>query len=718
MGGFNIDGRTREFDTGLPDPGIKPTHWVNADQSAPDVVVDGKLADFTPTLKKTLAQYIGSLTANASVDYPVDGSTSKVASIETSAGFPALQTPTAPAIPINVSEFAADTKGTLDVNLSSLSTSFAKLGAAFRKGRANPTTKQFDGNDLLASVVGNASYTSTTKTFTSDPNLTSDAVSNAVAVAGHLDHNKSINYGVASYTKSVLGNNRFTDASNAFSIAKTDAMGFNPELTQQLILGAYESTAATVSMGRLASIGPLLTLRASQVLGAGNSGVDPNDAGTQLAALLPSPNQLGVALIDQNSLTAGDILNGLTNDDITDSSFVLSFGGSWGQLNNADDPYYGTDALGMVVLSVALVAVMALSFDLLSVILGLITPTLNAPARDGLGRYSLGEYIPGTKKANQNNAGGIGGIVSAASSLNFGSMLGIQPTDFPFQKALESGMDAFFQLPQPSGGILSQVGSQLLGAVTSAIDSPGFNSIVARTIIRSGAIIVNQIKKIGGNPMNAITQILALIDVLRSSKIIAACNIFATLGDAILTEDTNNQDPQDATRVSLSDALPNDATNVEVGKSRLQNSLKLAWASNRAPANILLPDTIVGTAYVVNNLDQFNAFIGTQEDSLSNVQSTMTTDTDSGRISNTIAQQYEVQLESSYVPFYFHDMRTNEMISFHAFLTSLTDDYTASYEKTEGLGRAEPIRTYRGTERRINMSFYIAATSLLDFDEM
>ena len=69
-------------------------------------------------------------------------------------------------------------------------------------------------------------------------------------------------------------------------------------------------------------------------------------------------------------------------------------------------------------------------------------------------------------------------------------------------------------------------------------------------------------------------------------------------------------------------------------------------------------------------------------------------------------------------PFYFHDLRTNEIVAFHAFLNGLDDSYSAEYNKTGGLGRVDKVQIYRDTTRRISLSFYVAATSKEDFNEM
>jgi hypothetical protein len=70
------------------------------------------------------------------------------------------------------------------------------------------------------------------------------------------------------------------------------------------------------------------------------------------------------------------------------------------------------------------------------------------------------------------------------------------------------------------------------------------------------------------------------------------------------------------------------------------------------------------------------------------------------------------------MPFYFHDLRTNELLGFHAFLTSLNDDYTANYESTEAYGRVDPVKAYKSTSRKIGLSFLVVATSENDFQDM
>jgi len=82
------------------------------------------------------------------------------------------------------------------------------------------------------------------------------------------------------------------------------------------------------------------------------------------------------------------------------------------------------------------------------------------------------------------------------------------------------------------------------------------------------------------------------------------------------------------------------------------------------------------------------------------------------------AKLLEDRLGAEYMPFNFRDLRTNEIVAFHAFLETLTDGYTANFTETKGFGRADPIQNYSNTNRSIGLSFWVVATSKEDFDEM
>jgi len=91
---------------------------------------------------------------------------------------------------------------------------------------------------------------------------------------------------------------------------------------------------------------------------------------------------------------------------------------------------------------------------------------------------------------------------------------------------------------------------------------------------------------------------------------------------------------------------------------------------------------------------------------------------ETGRISSKTVRAIESVLDAEYMPFYFHDLRTNEIISFHAFLDDLTDSYTANYNGTSGYGRIENVQTYKDTKRSVGCTFHIVGMNPQDFDYM
>ena len=88
------------------------------------------------------------------------------------------------------------------------------------------------------------------------------------------------------------------------------------------------------------------------------------------------------------------------------------------------------------------------------------------------------------------------------------------------------------------------------------------------------------------------------------------------------------------------------------------------------------------------------------------------------RLPKEIVKEIEDYLESEYVPFYIHDVRTNEILSFHAFIESISDSFNPEYNSASGFGRIDDVKSYIKTTRNINLSFTIAATSEEDHDFM
>jgi hypothetical protein len=78
----------------------------------------------------------------------------------------------------------------------------------------------------------------------------------------------------------------------------------------------------------------------------------------------------------------------------------------------------------------------------------------------------------------------------------------------------------------------------------------------------------------------------------------------------------------------------------------------------------------------------------------------------------------ENAMEAEYMPFYIHDLRTHEIFSMPAFITTFSEQFAATYNSATGFGRQDPVRIYQSTERSVTFSFILAAFSEEDFDHM
>lgn len=132
------------------------------------------------------------------------------------------------------------------------------------------------------------------------------------------------------------------------------------------------------------------------------------------------------------------------------------------------------------------------------------------------------------------------------------------------------------------------------------------------------------------------------------------------------------------------------------------------------PQGLLLNDSLIKDIFSVQKPGAKLVNIG--KDLLQNFYKPK--NSEGNRLPGTLVKQIEEHLESEYMPFYFHDLRTNEIISFHAFLSNISDSFNPGYDTVTGFGRIEGAKIYKNTSRSINLSFNLVSTSKKDFDLM
>tara|TARA_R110001583_G_scaffold12000_3_gene53526 strand:- start:7116 stop:10706 length:3591 start_codon:yes stop_codon:yes gene_type:complete len=319
-----------------------------------------------------------------------------------------------------------------------------------------------------------------------------------------------------------------------------------------------------------------------------------------------------------------------------------------------------------------------------------------------------GPYFPGQTS-----------MLARTAKLDFLMSSIMVPTVYSYGKCVERGVEVVF------GSEMSKpMNDKVVGRYQGVAESPGFWYAVSRSVLKKNALLQNKIsngeESYESDPTVIIGQTLAGI---ADAEMIGVLNSFASIGDKSLQMTGGASfDSSDAVSPLNVDSLP-DGPSTRVSKSRSQSgltSLSLAWRGNALPALYLVPRNVIAASQNMNTYAAGgNPIKGhTSSDLAKKSFININGENQSARIPIDVVRGVENVLDAEYVPFYFHDVRTNEIISFHAFLSSMTDRYTANYSESRGYGRVDPVKVYRNTTRNISLTFYAAATSKEDFDEM
>jgi hypothetical protein len=591
----------------------------------------------------------------------------------------------------------------------------------FNKGKGSAA---YDGNNLLKNVSGNLDAVSPgAKTAKYSSGQLDDTGSTSLDSSGldlggtGMDSNNPL--------QTYVGTRGDALSSMASKGRWSSGMIVGPKFNKILKL----ADGTEVSQLKMAAVGIGLTQRASAEIPAWKSDktnpFNPLDNTAELKAVIPSVAQLGILKVNNSLLEAKDVLLSLEDHAEFDPEALTSIapfdGQSWGNLTSPSEPFDDPSSIGLSVTMILLVLA-------IGELLGLF---VNVPYEKVKTKASSGQRVLGAYKFVE------GKKISNTVVLDLG-ILGFIKTNNSFATSLGLGSRAFFL-----GADRAEItGPELaLGATGIGIDaiigdgsSTGANLVVARTIIRSGLMMaqffdmVNKRGKLSGAA--GVKAAAGILKVIRSSKLVSAINVFAALGDTLLDRQSlrgqKTTDPSgNPVDISGFDAAPaNSIAHSTVRKNRLTAGnvydATLAWSAKRAPSMYLIPKNILALQRLDadSSLGSFKGALGltrTDKDGKVKVEHQQT---DNGRINNKRREDLEKILDAEYVPFYFHDVRTNEIVSFHAFLTALSDDYSASYDSVEGFGRVEPVKIYKGTTRKIGISFVVAATSDEDFQHM
>jgi hypothetical protein len=643
---------------------------------------DWGIDDLREPIKKTMGDYLNCLTAETGNKYKIDPGSDEI-SYRDPTGAPAAFTVAGS----NKESFTSES-GLKDWSTDFLDSKSENmtLGSYLSKGKPVLAGTE-SGHDLLSSVDGGEGITKSGKA--------------SVATDGKGNIPQQISQ--------VLRTNRFNPTQGSSPFIEDGEIPLGPGRLRSA-LGEFDG-GVEITYEDISKIALSLMVKAT---GHDNDGTkDPTASSVTAEQLAPSLLQSAAVKIASNQLNARNAYPLTQFDRVTlESDVTLNFDDpstkSYGVLNSHVEPFDGFLPLGMVVLSSALIPALIIStssvFSLLSLIIKFDGSTIpNEP-----GPYIKGQY-------------GRPEVSSVLSVLIGPKQLGLFQTEHSFADAVAEGVKVFFGYTG-SGNVIA-----LLGPAKNVLQSPGYYAVIIRSILRSANTIVDSITNAlsAGSFVEGLQAILGLVDVLKSSKVFAYFNMLAQLGDlelSVTDRDTKSID-------EISDFAPAvdvkgivQAPRVNVMKSRIKQptsddsgvmSLKLSWRAASSPAMYILPENLLRAgADFGKGGTAAKAFMGTE------LINKLSVTLPGQRISQSAVELLEDHLEAEYVPFYFHDLRTNEIISFHAFLGSLTDAFTSNYDEVDGYGRMDAVQIYKNTKRAITFSFHVAATSESDFDEM
>jgi hypothetical protein len=547
----------------------------------------------------------------------------------------------------------------------------------------------------------------------------------------------------------VLRNNRFNPIERAF-VQNHTLTGTGTTLQRKL--GVHEKdNGKVIRQDLLEQVGLKLMIRATghsipgqDLLDSTNNLQDTNN----FAPLIPSAPQLtGLPLIDVVNLRAGnvavaeDILGvGVTPesaraeyindiypegiDRSQDGSRDAFTGKSYGVLNSHIEPFGGPLPIGTFTTTVAGIIAIVGASALVSLLPLLLGGSTAISARQSTFNADPSTLIKGKRSFLNAEADGYSRDNLQEFVL---SLLGIPKTDHNWGLCLLTGIGAFFgiEIRRPVAGQgVSIDEDSILESIFNIVTAPGYYAVVIRNAIRDTEQIVRAIEDFSGsvsgtNVVGAISGLFKIVESITTSALYRFIMSMTALGNQVLNYAVRPENDiagylenpdRHRSRISESSQSVETMEAVLGGDLGSKRASSLAWKHSAPYSAYVLPGTFVSA------LDTSPA--GGRDLGKLAPSERVRSGESGNRIPKDQVHLIENKLEAEYVPFYFQDLRTNEIISFHAFLTDLSDGFAASYNSTTGYGRADEVMVYNNTKRSISFGFQVVATSVEDLDVM
>lgn len=569
-------------------------------------------------------------------------------------------------------------------------------GAVYKKGVQESRGK---GHTLLTSVKGHGT-------------VFGQAGAKTKAMEAPGDH--PIQQKVAT----ILKNNKFHPIKGspyiddgAFTTDTNGSMG-----SLQKVMGRYDPDGEQLLVSELQNIG-----RELMIAGVGHGGAPA------LSALLPSLQQMGLPYL---SISVSEF-NAVSKTGYakTSGGYLISSGGegggssigggvrnelsskdSYGHMNSYFEKFSGTLPMGMITAAIGSALAILLQAVVLFALLALtqLIPVVSPAARN---KYDPRTLPLGKKERGQEYKG----FLAAGRGFLVRSWgIPTLQTGGPAE-----GGGAVHWLKCVTKGLCSFLGDGALDigdvfALTAKLAEPG-QAGYAATIMRVCNRDLEQLVNLGRvltddnqNVANKIGAGLAIITEFGDIKSIRFLNLCAKIGDILVMSKERSY-----SGIGDPNAYPGNAK-TRIFKNRMKaDDTRSVYSTSELPAAFLVPQSLslATNQFALPGAEGSGVLYGALGKNLHTTKLG-----EPARLPMTVVKDVENALDCEYMPFYFHDLRTNEIISFHAFLDSISDDYSPEWNSATGFGRMDAVQLFTRTTRSISVSFMVAAHNPEDFD--
>ena len=464
---------------------------------------------------------------------------------------------------------------------------------------------------------------------------------------------------------------------------------------------------------------------------------------------IPSPQRIGKT-VKLGRFTPNEVMHKLYGDSYPNKQnpAFLDDDGQIDSHGSFYNPYAQFDSLvsiGQIALAIAMILAFVVVLDVIAAFAMIASrnPTQATPDTEGTQPDEVQTFDSLTSvekkrllgSSHLRDKGGVYPLSRISAGDVFSQFLGI---DGMFTKtyhdaghSLDAGIAEFFGFSFGSGTSVGNVAGtqQLASSALRVLTESGRMVTVLREIIRSGiSVVEGGIADFSGG--FSIAALGKLIRKIKELKLIKFINILRDIGDRTMFENDLRNKAIDnggdvlgimsaSANVSFVDTLSDDVRANYIGKSRLSKNHGLAWSVRNGgmlalPLTTLRAGSLVGGGSGSLNLLPYGKIFGESiidDFGVRGLSFPVENAARDGRIPPETVTQFEDELEADYMPFYIHDLRTNEILSFHAFLEDAGEDFNVEYSAVDGYGRMDKVQIYKGTTRTVNVSFKMVATN-------